>query len=140
MSVIYYISHIHCHHGVFGLLDLRVGLCDYESCMFALHCPWWRTDTKVANFEWDVAPKFREEMHGSIVWIDCNKLLVHYMWFSLRKVYAHSTYKSTPPIPETVCTYDDKCVRHATTGYIVQFLSDVKIFLICQLAKEYTTF
>ena len=43
--------------------------------MFALHSSWWRTDTEVANFILDVQ---REKVHGSIVWIDCNKMLVHY--------------------------------------------------------------
>ena len=57
-----------------------------------------------------LSQSFREEVHGSIVRIDCNEILVHYTWFSLRKVYACSTYKSTPPIPETVHTYDDKYV------------------------------
>ena len=54
-------------------------------------------------------------------------------------MHFNSPCKSTPPIPEIVCTYIwwQKCVRHATTRYIVQFLRDVKFFLICQLAKDH---
>ena len=94
----------------------------------------WRTRSLQTMGCW---AKVLEKRCMAIVWIDCNGILVHYMWLSLRKVYACSPYKSTPPIPETVCTYIwwQKCVRHATCNkvYIVQFLRDEKFFLICQL-------
>ena len=68
ITIITYISHIQCHHCVYSyvhLLALSIGLHNFISCMFALRYSWWRTDTKVANFEWDVEPRFMRRCAGA---------------------------------------------------------------------------
>ena len=55
------ISHIHGHHSVYGLcapIGSEWWATSLHKLHVCLHCPWWRTDTKVANIEWDVEPKF----------------------------------------------------------------------------------